>query len=187
MNLKTVLLMTLVATAALAHPGHGDDDLRKPATEADVRAHVAAEVKDLADAKKIVASWKTVPLKRLEKVNRAGATQWLAAFVNPQEKTDGELFLFANVFGAIVEGGFALDEKAAAARTRTEVERLIAVKKLADSWGALSPTSFEKRPIGNSWEWVVVIENSAAPDNNKKLFVFLKPYGDFVAANFTGK
>lgn len=187
MNLNTLLLLTLTcAVPALAHPGH-DDDLRKPASEAVVRAHVTAEVKDLADAKKIDASWKTVPLKRLERVNRAGVTLWLAAFVNPQAKVDSELFLFANVYGAIVEGGFALDEKAAAARTRTEVERLIAVKKLADSWGALSPTSFEKRPIGNSWEWVVVIENSAAPDNNKKLFLFLKPYGDFVAANFTGK
>ncbi len=180
-----LVVVTATASTAAAHPGHGDEMVRPLATEAAVRARVESEVRDLVDAKKIDAAWSKVPLKQLGRVSRGGASQWLALFENPKAKTDRELFLFTNVYGDIVEGGFAMDEAAALARAKTEIERLVAIKKLAPSWQPPSPPKLEQRAVGSSWEWVAVIDN-AADVEHPRLWIFLKPYGDFVAANHTG-
>lgn len=185
--MKTWLLsLFLFAGAAAAHPGHGDEDLRRVATEAAVRARVESEVRDLASAKKIDASWSTISAKRLERVSRNGVSMWMAVIENEKMKHDRELYLFTNVYGDVLEGGFAMDEKAATARWKTEVERLVALKKLPDTWMAAPAPSWEQRPVGASWEWVGTSTNPAATEN-PKLWIFLKPYGDFVAANHTGK
>jgi hypothetical protein len=179
-------LAVLSSAALLAHPGHGDDLPRPLITETNLRARVTSELEQLVAAHKIDDSWKGRPLKRLERVTRNGSAQWLAMFENVKAKKDRELFLFANVYGDIMDGGFAMDEAAAKTRARPEIERLVAVKKVSPSWQALSPTRLEKRDVGQSWEWVVVYDNPAEA-TNKRLFIFLTPWGDFVAAIFTGK
>ncbi len=80
----------------------------------------------------------------------------------------------------------ALSEESAKARAKKEVHRLIAIKKLDDSWKDVSVKSVEKKQTKSEWEWLVTFENAKAT-KDKVLYVFLKPQGDFVAANFTGK
>lgn len=184
-------LATFVGTPgqALAHAGgHGDEE-RPVASEAAIRTRLTSEIDRLVDGKKLPASWKGVTMKRLERVSRSrGDSQWMATFENPKEKVDRELFLFANLFGDMADGGFAMDEKAAGARATAEVERLVTVKRLPPSWQepARKPTKLEKRAVGASWEWVATIDN-AADVAQPRLFVVLKPWGDFVDANATGK
>jgi Family of unknown function (DUF6488) len=176
---------------ALAHPGHGDEQpARKVFPEAAVRELVTAELHALVGAQKIDGSWKAVPLKKLETVQRNGGPQWLATFEHPTAKRDREMFLFISIYGDVLAGGFALDEAAARAVAQQEIERLVVdAKKLPASWHPLpkAAVEVEKRVIaGDRWEWVVICNNPAEPKNTR-LFVFLKPWGDFVAANFTGK
>lgn len=79
-----------------------------------------------------------------------------------------------------------IDEQAATARAKEEVGRLIEKKKIDASWSDAGLKSIEKKPFKKSWEWLAIFENQAAP-KDKLLYVFLKPSGEFVAANFTGK
>lgn len=79
-----------------------------------------------------------------------------------------------------------IDEQAAKDRAKEEVARLVAKKKVDESWKALDVKTVEKKSRKKSWEWLATFENDAAP-KNKILYVFLKPSGEFVAANFTGK
>ena len=79
-----------------------------------------------------------------------------------------------------------LDEQGAKDRATKEVARLITKKKVEESWKDASVKGVEKRPLKKGWEWLVTFENPAGT-KGKVLFVFLKPTGKFVAANFTGK
>ena len=79
-----------------------------------------------------------------------------------------------------------IDETAAKERARQEVGKLIDRKKVEASWADSAVKSVEKRTLKKGWEWLVTFENAAAT-KEKLLFVFLKPHGRFVAANFTGK
>ena len=79
-----------------------------------------------------------------------------------------------------------LDEPGAQERARKEIDRLIARKKLDASWKAAAHKATEKKPIKKTWEWLVTFENATAA-KDKVLYVFLRPTGKFVAANFTGK
>jgi hypothetical protein len=191
--MKFLLVAMLMATPMLAHPGHDDHPpARKVIAEAAIRELVTSEVQQLVGAKKIDGSWKKVPLKRLETVQRNGGPQWLATFEHPTAKPDRELYLFISIHGDVLAGGFALDDKAAGAVAQQEVERLVVdAKKLPPSWHPLPATAIEKiekrAAAGDRWEWVVVCNNPAAEPNASRLFIFLKPWGDFVAANFTGK
>jgi hypothetical protein len=82
-----------------------------------------------------------------------------------------------------------LGEEQAKARAQQELERLISIQKLEASWkesGQLK--GVEKKGTGPAWEWLATFENPKVADKSKKvLYVFLKPTGEFVAANFTGK
>jgi hypothetical protein len=80
----------------------------------------------------------------------------------------------------------AITEDAAKVRAKEEVNRLISKKKVPESWKEVAVKSVEKRTYKKGWEWVATLENPQATEN-KVLYVFLKPSGDFVAANFTGK
>jgi hypothetical protein len=79
-----------------------------------------------------------------------------------------------------------LTEDAVKARAKEEVDRLVAKKKVPGSWKEIAVKTVEKRTYKKGWEWVAILEN---PQNetNKTLYIFLKPGGAFVAANFTGK
>jgi hypothetical protein len=80
----------------------------------------------------------------------------------------------------------ALDEQGAKDRAKREVDRLIAVKKIDDSWSTSSLKALEKKHLKRGWEWLATFENPAAA-KDKILYIFLKPSGEFVAANFTGR
>jgi hypothetical protein len=82
-----------------------------------------------------------------------------------------------------------IGEERARTRAQQELERLVSVQKLEASWkesGQLK--GVEKKRTGPAWEWLATFENPTVSDKSKKiLYVFLKPTGEFVAANFTGK
>jgi hypothetical protein len=79
-----------------------------------------------------------------------------------------------------------IGEQAAKDRAKQEVDRLVEKKKLDESWKASSVKGLEKKPLKKGWEWLATFENPSSA-KNKTLYVFLKPSGEFVAANFTGK
>lgn len=62
------------------------------------------------------------------------------------------------------------------------VSRLVKLKKIDASW---LEAKLDKSEMKNN-EWVVTFNNDKGI-KGKKLFVFLKKSGEFVAANFTGK
>jgi hypothetical protein len=83
-----------------------------------------------------------------------------------------------------------IGEERAKVRAQQELERLISIQKLEASWkesGQLKGVE-KKKGTGPAWEWLATFENPTVADKSKKvLYVFLKPTGEFVAANFTGK
>jgi hypothetical protein len=81
----------------------------------------------------------------------------------------------------------AIAEDAAKARAQEELVRLVSIKKIDASWkdaGRLN--TIKKAGEAKRWEWLVTFDNDKVKEN-KRLYVFLKPSGEFVAANFTGK
>jgi hypothetical protein len=83
----------------------------------------------------------------------------------------------------------ALDEQKARVRAQEELERLVSAQKVDATWKASGKLkAVEKKGEGAQWEWLATFENSGASDASKRLlYVFLRPSGEFVAANFTGK
>ena len=80
-----------------------------------------------------------------------------------------------------------LDEAAAKARAQEEIARLLSVKKIDASWKEASRfDAIKKSGDATKWEWLVTFDNAQVKEN-KRLYIFLKPSGEFVAANFTGK
>jgi hypothetical protein len=80
-----------------------------------------------------------------------------------------------------------VDEAGAKARAQAELERLLSVKKIDATWKDVPVSTVEKKQMKKRWEWLVTFDNPAPDAKKKTLYVFLKPSGDFVAANFTGK
>lgn len=81
----------------------------------------------------------------------------------------------------------ALEEGGAKARAQEELVRLVSIKKIDPSWKDAGRSSTIKK-VGDpkKWEWLITFDNDKVKEN-KRLYVFLKPSGEFVAANFTGK
>lgn len=69
---------------------------------------------------------------------------------------------------------------------RYHVERLVKAGKLEASWKSSTLDKSEKKTFGKNTEWVVTFDNAKGV-KGKKLYIFLKLSGEFVAANFTGK
>lgn len=69
---------------------------------------------------------------------------------------------------------------------RYHVERLVKAGKLNASWKSAKFDKSEKKVFSGKKEWVVTFDNDKGV-KGKKLYVFLKLSGEFVAANFTGK
>lgn len=69
---------------------------------------------------------------------------------------------------------------------RFHVDRLVKAGKLDKSWKQSTLDKSEKKKFGKKTEWVVTFNNEKGV-KGKKLYIFLKLSGDFVAANFTGK
>lgn len=66
------------------------------------------------------------------------------------------------------------------------IKRLIKSEKLNASWKDATYVSSEKKVFGKQKEWVITFDNKKGI-KGKKLYIFLKLSGDFVAANFSGK
>ncbi len=69
---------------------------------------------------------------------------------------------------------------------RYHVERLVNSAKIDSSWKSSTLAKSEKKTFGSKVEWVVTFDNEKGV-KGKKLYIFLKESGEFVAANFTGK
>ncbi len=73
-------------------------------------------------------------------------------------------------------------------KAKGHVKRLINKKKLEPSWSKAKFVGSQKKKFKKRNEWVVTFENIEVNDTKKKmLYIFLNLYGDFIAANFTGK
>jgi hypothetical protein len=80
-----------------------------------------------------------------------------------------------------------ISEEKAKVRAKEEVDRLASVKEIDPSWkDAGRLTAIEKKTYGHNWEWRATFQNDKLKEKNV-LYVFLKPMGEFVAANHTGK
>ena len=66
------------------------------------------------------------------------------------------------------------------------VERLVKAGKIDSTWTKAVFDKSEKKKFGKKTEWVVTFNNKKGV-KGKKLYIFLKLDGEFVAANFTGK
>jgi len=66
------------------------------------------------------------------------------------------------------------------------VDRLVKAKKIDASWSTATYAISEKKRFGHKVEWVVTFTNDKGV-KGKKIFVFLRLSGEFVAVNFTGK
>lgn len=66
------------------------------------------------------------------------------------------------------------------------VERLVKSGKIDATWKDAKYANSEKKKFGKKTEWVVTFDNEKGV-KGKKLYIFLKTSGEFVAANFTGK
>lgn len=65
---------------------------------------------------------------------------------------------------------------------RYHIKRLIKSEKIDSSW---SESKFDQSVMKKN-EWLVTFDNDKGV-KGKKLYIFLKKSGEFVAANFTGK
>lgn len=66
------------------------------------------------------------------------------------------------------------------------ISRLVKSQKLEGSWNEAIYDQSEKKMLGGKEEWVVTFTNQKS-SKDKKIFIFLKASGEFIAANFTGK
>ena len=66
------------------------------------------------------------------------------------------------------------------------VDRLVRQGKLHESWENAKHDASVKKKFGHRVEWVVTFLNDKGV-KGKKLYIFLKESGEFIAANFTGK
>jgi len=81
----------------------------------------------------------------------------------------------------------ALAEAQVRLRVAEEVARLVDVKKIPESWKEATFRTVERKPTPAGWEWLATLDNPKGKKNEQTLYVFLKPTGEFVAANFSGK
>jgi len=181
------LLMAAGVPAAVAHPGgHGDQQQRPVISEATAKQIAEAAVANSAAAEQVEGSWKFGEIQGLERVYLRGEMQWLATFQNTAAKGEKELFVVVTTDGEVVARALTLGEGAAKARAREELTRLKRSGGVPSSWRDADPTKIEKRPDGSHWRWVATVDDAAQPEQ-KQVFIFMLPYGEFLAANFSGK
>ncbi len=69
---------------------------------------------------------------------------------------------------------------------RKQIGKLIQSEKINASWENSSFDKSEKKKFKGKVEWVVTFINKEGV-KGQKLYIFLRPSGKFIAANFTGK
>lgn len=82
-----------------------------------------------------------------------------------------------------------IDKPKAIERATKQVDRLVTEGKLDAGWKANAKVeTAELKGEGEKQEWQVTFSNAqAAKPAEKTLYVFLTPFGRYVASNFTGK
>lgn len=80
----------------------------------------------------------------------------------------------------------AVDAQKAEELARKQIQVLIFQEKIDQSWAQASLGSSEIKNFESKKEWLLIFENNKGV-KGKKLYIFLKLDGSFVAANFTGK
>ena len=78
-------------------------------------------------------------------------------------------------------------EKRAKELAKKRVKKLIAQRKIPESWSKVDAHSAEQKIFNGQKEWVITLKNEKAPEGRQTLFIFMTTHGKFVAANFTGK
>lgn len=80
-----------------------------------------------------------------------------------------------------------VDQATAKVNATEIVAEFVERKKLDESWASVTASSVEQKTFNGNPEWVAVFINDKIADTDKqKLYVFLTPGGDYIAANFTG-
>ncbi len=79
-----------------------------------------------------------------------------------------------------------IDAEKAEKLARSKVRVLAFQEKVDASWNDAKLASAELKEFKGKKEWLVTFSNEKGK-KGKTLYVFLKPDGEFVAANFTGK
>ena len=70
----------------------------------------------------------------------------------------------------------------------SQIERLVKEQRIGTSWLKANHLKSGMKKFGAETEWVVSFQNKNIDDlKRKKLYVFINVFGDFVAANFTGR
>jgi hypothetical protein len=86
------------------------------------------------------------------------------------------------------EPRMALDQASLETRAKSIVGALIERKIVEPSWATVPAADVQQRAADGAPQQVVVFRNPAVKDPAKRvLYVVLSPYGDYVAANHTGK
>ncbi len=80
----------------------------------------------------------------------------------------------------------ALNKMQAKELGQSHVKKLVEAKKVDSTWVDAIFDKSEMKKFGKKKEWVVTFKNEKGV-RGKKLFIFLRSSGEFVAANFTGK
>ena len=81
-----------------------------------------------------------------------------------------------------------VNEDVAKSKGKENIQRLIKEKKVESSWTESKLEKIEKKKFGKKTEWVLTYVNTSIKDESKKkLYIFLKISGEYIAANHTGK
>lgn len=88
--------------------------------------------------------------------------------------------------GGALKMGKAVDAKKAEKLARNKVRVLAFQEKIDASWNEAKLTSADIKKFKGKKEWLLTFSNEKGK-KGKILYIFLKPDGEFVAANFTGK
>ena len=71
---------------------------------------------------------------------------------------------------------------------KKEVQRLILEKKISKSWKSSPILKMGKAQNAFTDDWVVVFQNLKIKKKKRQnLYIFIGAYGDFAAANYTGR
>lgn len=84
-------------------------------------------------------------------------------------------------------GGHRISEVKTFEIAKLHIKRLIKAKKLPETWESATYVKSDEKKFSGKSEWVVTFDNEKGETDKKKLFIFLKLTGEFIAANFTGK
>lgn len=79
----------------------------------------------------------------------------------------------------------AIGEDTAKRIAQAAVADFVAAEKVEGTWKLAELQGLERVYLRGGMQWVATFDDQTQPEN-KQVFIFLLPYGKFVAANFSG-